>query len=82
MFVLARLEEAFKHEHFNIKPDPVRRMPSAFPEADDEARNVSRVSTAAGDFYVCQRQSLKLLSDMLLDRAFMQTMLRYINNDV
>jgi calcium binding protein 39 len=32
-------------------------------------------------FYVCQRQSLKLLSDMLLDRAFMPIMLKYINND-
>ncbi len=33
------------------------------------------------DLYICQRQSLKLLSDMLLDRVFMQIMLKYINND-
>ncbi|CAD7950359.1 unnamed protein product [Amoebophrya sp. A25] len=36
---------------------------------------------AEEDLYICQRQSLKLLSDMLLDRTFMQIMLRYINSD-
>jgi len=38
-------------------------------------------ATSTDDLYVCQRQSLKLLSDMLLDRAFMSIMLKYINND-
>ena len=33
------------------------------------------------DFYVCQRQSLKLLSEMLLDRSYMHIMLRYIDSD-
>ncbi|CAD7936158.1 unnamed protein product [Amoebophrya sp. A120] len=36
---------------------------------------------AQEDLYICQRQSLKLLSDMLLDRQFMQIMLQYINSE-
>merc|ERR1711959_431542 len=34
-----------------------------------------------GENYVTVRQSLKLLSEMMLDRAFRTVMLRYVNSD-
>lgn len=64
-YILDRFEEFFNHYHELLL-------------ADDAVLNPT---TSGNDLYVCQRQSLKLLSDMLLDRAFMHIMLKYIDND-
>eukprot|EP00392_Amoebophrya_sp_AT5.2_P009430 g9458.t1 len=68
-WILNNLDEYFQHYH------------AILLDGRSTAVTTTSAETREEDLYICQRQSLKLLSDMLLDRVFMQIMLKYINND-
>lgn len=87
-FVAANFQEFFSEYHYTLLADErsssVRDSGGAAGAgSDDDSPAVVRLSEEqeGQDLYVVQRQGLKLLSDMLLDRSFMTVMLQYINSE-
>lgn len=74
-YVSNNFDEFFSNFHTILLNDKTS------PGGGQTDENNLDVCLDAANLYVCQRQSLKLLSDMLLDRQFMHSMLRYISSD-
>lgn len=89
--VCTRLIEFTRHESFDVSSDAFsslrdlllthKSIASAFLEANfrEFFRPYNGLLQSAD--YVTQRQALKLLSEMLLDRTFMRVMLTYIGDE-
>lgn len=84
-YMTDNFDEFFEEFHSRLLIEEGKKSKSEkekFDQADSGGSEPASGEQKDNDFfYVCQRQSLKLLSDMLLDRAFMPIMLKYINKD-
>lgn len=86
-----RLLTFTRHESFDISSDAFsclrdmllthKQVSAAFLEANFQEFFKVYNGLLQSDDYVTQRQALKLLSDMLLERVFMRVMLEYIGDE-
>lgn len=89
--VVIRLLHFTRHESFDISSDAFsslhdfllthKAISAMFLEANFHDFFAQYNGLLQSDDYVTQRQALKLLSEMLLDRTFMRVMLAYIGDD-